>query len=71
MDYGLVIISHETDKTFTDESGNQFNKIVPTLDKRANNVCARMCDIVGYARAVSNADGDISTKLFMRGTPRY
>ena len=71
MDYGLVIISHETDKTFTDESGNQFNKIVPTLDKRANNVCARMCDIVGYSRAVTNSDGAISTKLFMRGTPRY
>ena len=42
MDYGLVIISHETDKVFTDETGNQFNKIVPTLDKRANNICARM-----------------------------
>lgn len=43
MDYGLVIISHSTDKTFTDENGNQYNKIVPTLDKRANNICARMC----------------------------
>ena len=45
MDYGLVIISHSTDKTFTDENGNQYNKIVPTLDKRANNICARMCNI--------------------------
>ena len=71
MDYGLVIISHETDKTFTDEAGNQFNKIVPTLDKRANNICARMCDIVGYSRAVTDKDGNLSTKLFMRGTPRY
>lgn len=71
MDYGLVIISHETDKTFTDESGNQYNKIVPTLDKRANNICARMCDIVGYSRAVTDKDGNLSTKLFMRGTPRY
>ena len=71
MDYGLVIISHETDKTFTDESGNQFNKIVPTLDKRANNICARMCDIVAYSRAVTDKDGNLSTKLFMRGTPRY
>lgn len=71
MDYGLVIISHETDKTFTDESGNQYNKIVPTLDKRANNVCARMCDIVAYSRAVTDKDGNVSTKLFMRGTPRY
>lgn len=71
MDYGLVIISHETDKTFTDESGNQYNKIVPTLDKRANNICARMCDIVGYSRAVTDKDGNLTTKLFMRGTPRY
>ena len=71
MDYGLVIISHETDKTFTDEAGNQYNKIVPTLDKRANNICARMCDIVGYSRAVTDKDGNLSTKLFMRGSPRY
>lgn len=71
MDYGLVIISHSTDKTFTDENGTQFNKIVPTLDKRANNICARMSDIVGYSRAVTDQNGNISTKLFMRETPRY
>lgn len=71
MGYGLVIISHETDKSFTNENGTQFNKIVPTLDKRANNVVARMCDIVGYARSVESTDGILSTKLFMRGTPRY
>lgn len=71
MDYGLVIISHSTDKTFTDENGNQYNKIVPTLDKRANNICARMCDIVGYSREVLDKDNNLSIKLFMRGTPRY
>lgn len=71
MDYGLVIISHETDKTFKDESGAEFNKIVPTLDKRANNVVARMCDIIGYARSVTGADGKEATKLFMRGTSRF
>ena len=71
MDYGLVIISHEADKVFTDESGKQYNKIVPTLDKRANNICARMCDIIGYSRAVTDQNGYLSTKLFMRGTPRY
>ena len=64
-------MSHVTDNTFTEEAGNQFNKIVPTLDKRANNICARMCDIVGYSRAVTDKDGNVTTKLFMRGTPRY
>ena len=71
MDYGLVIISHETDKTFTDENGNQYNKIVPTLDKRANNICARMCDLIGYSRTLTDKDGNLTTKLFLRGTPRY
>lgn len=71
LGYGLVIISHETDKTFTDEQGNQYNKIVPTLDKRANNVLARMCDIIGYTRSVADQNGNESVKMFMRGTSRF
>lgn len=71
LDYGLVVISHETDKTFTNEGGQQYNKIVPTLDKRANNIVSRMADIIGYSRIVSDAEGNESTKLFMRGTSRF
>ena len=71
MDYGLILISHATDKTFKDEAGNEYNKIVPTLDKRANNIVARMADIIGYSRIVTDKDGNNLTKLFMRGTPRY
>lgn len=71
LNFGLVIISHDTDKVFTDESKQQYNKIVPTLDKRANNICARLCDIIGYSRSVEDESGNLVTKLFMRGTPRY
>lgn len=71
MGYGIVLISHATDKTFTDEQGRQYNKIVPTLDKRANNIVSRMADIIGYSRIVSDAKGNESTKLFMRGTSRF
>jgi hypothetical protein len=71
MGYGLVVISHETDKTFTDEGGKQYNKIVPTLDKRANNVLARMCDIIMYTRSVSDEAGNEKVVGFMRGTSRY
>ena len=71
MGYGLVIISHETDKTFTDEGGKQFNKIVPTLDKRANNVIARMCDLIGYTRSVTDEAGNEKVLMFLRGTSRY
>ena len=71
MGYGLVMISHATDKTFTDEQGQEYNKIVPTLDKRATNIVSRMADIYGYSRGVTMEDGTTSTKLFIRGTTRY
>lgn len=71
MDYGLVLISHAVDKTFKDEQGTEFNQIVPTLGNKPRNIVSRMCDIIGYSRGVQNADGTTSTKLFMRGTPRY
>ena len=71
LNYGLVLISHAVDKTFTDEAGHEYNQIVPTLGNKPRNIVARMCDIIGYSRAVQDAEGNSSTKLFMRGTPRY
>ena len=71
MDYGLVLISHAVDKTFTDEQGKEYNQIVPTLGNKPRNIVSRMCDIIGYSRSVQDAEGNTSTKLFMRGTPRY
>lgn len=71
MDYGLVLISHAVDKTFKDERGIEYNQIVPTLGNKPRNIVSRMCDIIGYSRGIQNDDGTSSTKLFMRGTPRY
>ena len=71
MDYGLILISHSIDKTFTDEAGNEFSQIVPTLSSIPRTIVSRMCDIIGYSRIVQDANGDNSTKLFLRGTPRY
>ena len=70
LNYGLVIISHAQDKTFTNEQGVEYNQIVPTLANKARLICQRMCDIIGYSRSVDTPDG-LATKLFMRGTPRY
>ena len=71
LDYGLVMISHGTDKVFKDESGTEYNRIVPTLDKRAKNIVSRMVDLYGYSRIVTDENGKESTKLFLRGTSRY
>ena len=70
MDYGLVLISHDQDKTFTDEQGKEYNKIIPTLDARCRLVCERTCDIIGYSRIVETDNGN-ATKLFLRETPRF
>ncbi len=71
MGYGLVLISHAQDKTFTDEDGNEYNKIVPTLANQPRLVVDRMVDILGYARPVEDSEGNIKTLLFLRGTPRF
>lgn len=70
MGYGEVLISHAVDKTFTDESGKEFNQIVPTLPKKAATICSRLTDIIGYSRAV-DTDAGTKMKLFLRGTPRF
>ena len=33
LNYGLVLISHSTDKVFKDTDGNEYNQIVPTLTR--------------------------------------
>lgn len=71
MGYGLVMISHAQDKTFTDEDGREYNKIVPTLANQPRLVVDRMVDLLGYARPVEDAEGNIKTLLFLRGTPRF
>ncbi len=65
------MISHSTDKTFTDEDGQEYNQIVPTLDKRASKVTTRMADIIGYSRSVMDDDGNTKTRLYMRGSKRF
>lgn len=71
MNYGLVLISHAVDKTFTNENGTEYNQIVPTLGAKPRNIVSRLCDIIGYSRGVQDQEGNTSTKLFMRGTQRF
>lgn len=70
LNFGLVMISHSEDKQFTDENGQTFNKIVPTLPKTPRKIVLRMADIVGYSRIVETEEGN-KTLLYMRGTSRF
>lgn len=70
LGYGLVLISHEQDKVFTTEAGEEYNKIVMTLPVKARLVTSRLCDIIGYMRNIEE-DGQNKTYLFLRGTQRF
>lgn len=70
LNYGLILISHATDKTFKDANGDEYQQIVPTLDKRGRLICERTCDIIGYSSTVAT-DSGYTTRLYMRETPRY
>ena len=71
LGYGLVIISHDQDKTMKNENGEEYNQIIPTLDKRARLVCERTCDIIGYCREVEDQECHKTVRMFMRETSRY
>lgn len=71
MGYGLILISHSQEKTFTDENGLEYQKIVPTLANKPRNIVNRMSDIIGYAHPVTDEDGATTTILHMRGTVRF
>lgn len=71
LGYGLVLISHSTDRTEKDTDGTEYLKMMPTLDKRGRKVCERTCDIIGLSQPVKTADGKTETRLFLRETPRY
>lgn len=70
MGYGLVLISHAQDKVYTDENGEEYSRITPTLAKKARLIVTRMADIIGYSRVIETENGN-ETYLFMRDTPRY
>ena len=71
LGYGLVIISHDQDKIMKNENGEEYNQIIPTLDKRARLICERTCDIIGYCREIEDQEGHKTVRMFMRETSRY
>jgi len=68
LGYGLVIISHETTRTIKTESGQEFQKIMPTLADRPKLIVNRLVDIIAYLR-LSSEDGN--RYIYTRGNDRF
>jgi hypothetical protein len=53
------------------KTGQEYNRMVPTLSNSARLICNRLCDVIGYSTAEFDEHGNTITKLKMRGTPLY
>lgn len=62
LNYALVFISHDKDKTFKRKDGTEYNQTVPTAQSSINEIAKNMVDIFGYAAI--NQDG--TRKLIFR-----
>ena len=62
LNYALVFISHDKDKTFKRKDGSEYNQIIPTAQSSINEIAKNMVDIYGYAAI--NQDG--TRKLIFR-----
>ena len=51
--YGLIFISHSTEKTFKDDYGNEYTKIVPALPNRPFDIVNKMVDLIAYIREIN------------------
>lgn len=72
LGYGLFFISHSTEKTFKNEKGEDYIRIVPALPTRPYDIINKMVDIIGYLRPIKNTEsGETTSYLFLRGDDRF
>lgn len=72
--YGLVFISHSTEKVYKNEKGEDYTQIVPALPNRPFDIVNKMVDIIAYIREIPIEIGDkIENKryMFLRGDQRF
>lgn len=71
LGYGLIFVSHSTEKTFKDEKGEEYTQIVPALPTRPYNIINKMVDIIAYIRRIKVNDNEEKAYMFFRGNDRF
>ena len=70
--YGLIFISHSTEKTLKDEKGEEYQQIAAALPQRPYDIVNKMVDVIGYIREIKDeASGDRKRFIFFRGDDRF
>ena len=71
LGYGMVFISHSTEKKFKNEKDEEYSQLIPAMPPRAYNVVNKLVDIIGYIRTITAPDNTQTTKIFLRGNDRF
>lgn len=72
MGYGLVFISHSTEKKFKDEKGEEYIQLAPALPQRPYDIINKMVDFIGYIRVKKDpTTGQFIHKIFFRGDDNF
>lgn len=71
--YTVIFISHEGEKTFKDEKGEEYSKIYPKGDKRSIDPIIDLCDIVAYLKpnGLDENHNEIKSSAFFVNTPQF
>ncbi len=67
--YGLIFISHSTEKTFKNDKGEEYTQIVPALPSRPFDIINKMVDLIGYIREITVGEGEEASRkrfIFLR-----
>ena len=67
--YGLIFISHSTEKTYKNERGEEYTQIVPALPNRPFDIANKMVDIIANIREITVGEGEKSERkrfMFLR-----
>ena len=70
LGYGMVFISHSTEKKFKNEKDEEYVQLCPAMPSRAYDIVNKLVDIIGYIRTITT-DGVQNTKIFLRGNDRF
>lgn len=72
MGYGLCFVSHETEKKFKNEKGEEYTQLAPALPSRPYDIVNKLVDVIAYIRNVRNAEtNENKTFMFLRGDDRF
>lgn len=72
LGYGIIFVSHSTEKKFKDEKGEDYISLAPALAQRPYDIVNKMVDIIGYIRVKKNPQtGQSVQKIFFRGDDNF